>query len=882
MFHSKDYKSVQKSLNTNEEGLSEKEAKLRQEKYGKNELKEEKKKTGLQRFFAQMKDFMIIILFAAAIISAVIAVIEQNYFDLIDSGLIFMIIILNAIIGVIQESKADAALDALKKISKPFVKVIRDNQLQKIQVENLTIGDIVVIEAGDIIPADLRLIETKSLKVEESNLTGESLAVEKDAELVLNEDSPLGDRKNMAYSSTVVTYGHGKGVVVAIGMDTEVGKIATMLTNTNESTSPLQKQINKTAKVITWVVLAVALVIFISSIINNGFTTHNIISAFMLAVAIAVAAVPEGLPAVITVILSLGIKRMSSRKAIVKNLPSVETLGCCEVICSDKTGTLTLNKMTVKKLFTISNGLYFDKTQNNDSVKHLNNCLLLCNDTIVEENKLFGDPTETALTQYCMDRGINVLEETKLKKRVDEIPFDSNRKLMTTVNMIDGKKISYTKGAVDMLLNHCTKILDKNTVRDITDKDIDAILKANKAMASKALRNLGLAYKTNITKNAKLEEDLIFIGLVGMIDPPRDEVKDAVKTCKQAGITAIMITGDHLDTAKAIAKEIGILGPKDLCITGKELDEMSDKEFAEKLEKFKVFARVSPENKVRIVNEYRKKGKIVAMTGDGVNDAPSIKSADVGIGMGITGTDVSKQAADVVLTDDNFATIVSAVEEGRKIYSNIKQVIQYLLCTNIVEVLCIFIVTVILKIPFLTSVMILWINLVTDSLPAISLGMENTNNDVMNQPPRKSNKSLFTGETGVNIISHALIQTILVLTSFCVGYYVFNDHLGATTMAFVTLGFIQLFHSYNCKSNKHSLFSSNPFNNKMLNISFIAGATAILLITLIPAIQVFFDIRALSLIEWVIAIGMAALIIPLIEIYKLIANKIKNKRNIKE
>ncbi len=881
MFYSKNIDELKKALNTSEKGLTTIEVESRQKRYGKNELQSGKNKTKLGRFFAQLKDFMIIILFAAAIISSIIALIEKNYLDLIDSGLIFFIIFLNAIVGVVQETKADEALETLKGMSKPYAKVIRNGKVEKIKVENLTVGDVVVLEAGDVVPADLRLIETASLKIEESNLTGESLAVEKDAKLILNENIALGDRKNMAYSSTIVTYGHGKGIVVAIGMDTEVGKIAQMLKSVDTEKTPLQKQINRTAKAITIVVLCVAIAIFVFSVINTSFTIHNVMNAFMLGVAIAVAAVPEGLPAVITVILSLGIKQMSDKKAIVKNMPAVETLGCCNVICSDKTGTLTLNKMTVKELYTLKSGQFFMNSKPHKDILHLHNCLMLCNDTIIENEKLFGDPTETALTQYCLDMGYDVIAECKNKKRIDEIPFDSNRKLMTTINKVEDGRVSYTKGAGDVLLNRCSKIYDGDNVREITNLDKKQILKANQDMGSKALRVLGLACKLENPDKTNIEDDLVFIGLVGMIDPPREEVKDAVRICKEAGITAVMITGDHMDTAKAIATEIGILGKKDLCITGKELDEMSDKEFMKKLTKIRVYARVSPENKVRIVKAFKAKGKIVAMTGDGVNDAPSIKSADVGIGMGITGTDVSKQAADVVLTDDNFATIVTAVGEGRKIYSNIQRVIQYLLSTNIVEVLCLFIATIILRVPFLTSVMILWINLVTDSLPAISLGLENSNNNVMKEKPRDTNKSLFEGRTGKNIVTHAIFQSILVMSAFCIGQYVFNDPEGAMTMAFVTLSIMQIFHAYNCRNQTESIFSSKPFSNVFLNLSSIFSLILIFMITNVPLLEMFFGIRTLNLVEFAISFGFALSIIPIVEIHKLIIRKMKksNKRS---
>jgi len=888
-FYNFSLKEVYDKLNTSEKGLTSEEANARLQRNGKNALEEGKSKTWIQRFFAQMKDLMIIVLLAAALISAIIAVVEGKYIDLIDSGIILLIVILNAVIGTIQESKADQAMKELTKMNKPFAKVIRDGEITKIKCEDIVVGDVVVLEAGDVVPADIRLITTKSLKIQEATLTGESVPAEKDCTAELKDETPLGDRKTMAYSTGVVTYGRGSGIVVATGMNTEVGKIAGMLNTQEKNDTPLQVQLAKTAKMLSFIVLGIALVIFVAGIFNRGAgetLIDSIVDSFMTAVAIAVAAIPEGLPAVVTIVLAIGVKRMSERKAIVKNLPAVETLGCCEVICSDKTGTLTLNKMTVKEFYTKSMGLFYREEKSVDnSVNTLIEGMVLCNDTEEKlDNELIGDPTETALVAYAKKIGVNVKELKINHDRVDEIPFDSKRKLMTTVHsdIIDNTKISYTKGAFDMLLSKCTKILDLDKERNITEEDIANLKKANKEMGSNALRVLGLAYKKHhLEDRDALESDLVFVGLVGMIDPPRKEVAGAVATCSKAGMTAIMITGDHLDTAVAIASQIGIYKKGDKAITGAELDKLTDEEFLRDLKKYKVYARVSPENKVRIVNAYKTFNIIVAMTGDGVNDAPSIKTADIGIGMGITGTDVSKGAADIVLADDNFATIIAAVEEGRKVYSNIKKAVQYLLSANIAEVLCLFIATIFLKVEFLSAVMILWINLVTDSLPALALGVEKVEKDIMNRPPRKAGQSLFAGHTGRNIIIQGLWQTLLTMTSFCVGGYVLGGGVFradvAMTMAFLTLALIQLFHSYNSRSQSHSLFASNPFKNKALNLAFLAGL-ALTAITFIPAFQSFMGTTMLSGVEFAIAIGCAVAIIPVVEVQKLIEWGINRKK----
>ena len=840
-YYSEDLSEVKEALSTTEEGLSPEEAASRLERYGKNELAEKKKKSFAEKFFAQFKDVMILVLIVAAAVSAVLTIVNKNYVDLFESGLILLIVIINAVIGVVQENKA-----------KPYSKVIRDGELMQVKSADIVPGDVVQLEAGDIVPCDLRLIHSASLKIEEAALTGESVPVEKDSDALIEENAPLGDRKNMAYGTGVVSYGRGRGIAVGTGMNTEVGKIAKMLEDGSDQTTPLQKQLNKTAKSLSILVIAVAVVIFAAALIRD---VNAWMFAFMTAVAIAVAAIPEGLPAVVTVVLAIGVQRMSKRNAIIRNLPAVETLGCCEIICSDKTGTLTLNKMTV---------------------------MTLCNDTESGEGgRLSGDPTETALVQFYIDKGGDYASLRSEWKRVDEVPFDSVRKMMTTVNSNGAERVAFVKGATDIMINRCAFVMDGGKCRAITDADVFAVRDANASMANSALRVLGVAVKyDDVSDMENIERDLIFVGLVGMIDPPRPEVKEAVRVAVGAGMRPVMITGDHRDTAAAIAKEIGILREGDKVMQGAEIDALSDEEFKNVIKEYSVFARVSPENKVRIVKAYRSFGHVVAMTGDGVNDAPSIKEADIGIGMGITGTEVSKGAADMILADDNFATIVSAVEEGRKIFQNIKKAIQFLLSANIAEVLCLFIATVFLDLEFLTPVMILWVNLVTDSLPALSLGVEKAEADVMSRPPRKAGGSLFRGKMGKDIIIQGIMQTGLVMLSFCLGHYVLdasNEYVGMT-MAFISLCMIQLFHSFDLKRQNGSIFHKDLFDNKWLNLSFIVGTVLVLFITLVPVFHDIFDISTLNAAEWFIALGTAVAIIPLVEIQKLIENAIAKKK----
>ena len=907
-FYTSEVEEVLQEVQSSASGLTSTEAKARLERDGKNALDEGQKRPMILRFLDQFKDLMIIVLLVAAVVSGVLSIVQGEYSELIDSGLILLIVVVNAIIGLVQEGKAEKSLEALKNMNKPFAKVIRDGNLEKISSEELVVGDVVVLEAGDMVPADMRLIKCASLQIEEAALTGESVPVNKHTNALTNEEAPLGDRACMAFSSGTVSFGRGEGVVTAVGMNTEVGKIAKMLNEKTDNTTPLQKQLAKTAKVLSVAVLGIAAVIFLASVLialsSMGWKVtdgaqfgDSIVEAFMTAVAIAVAAIPEGLPAVVTIVLAIGVQKMSERKAIVRNLPAVETLGCCEIICSDKTGTITLNQMTVKELYTTASGTISDSDEVSGDVNTLVRVMTLCNDTQESEGKLVGDPTETALIAYARKKD---LDSSTKYVRVDEIPFDSKRKLMSTVNDVEGVEIIHVKGAPDILLDRCTTILVDGLVREITPEDKENILKANGDMAEKALRVLAYAIKNKANASEKdvevskeeeresFEQALTFVGLTGMIDPARDEVKDAVALCKKAGIRAIMITGDHAKTAAAIAREVGIIdSPDQEVLTGAELDKMSDEEYLANIDKYRVYARVSPENKVRIVTTYRSLDKVVAMTGDGVNDAPSIKKADIGIGMGITGTDVSKGASDMVLADDNFATIVSAVEEGRKVYSNIKKAIQYLLSANIAEVLCLFISVVIIstivgeQVVFLTPVMILWVNMVTDSLPALALGMEKAEANVMDYPPRKSGSSLFAGKTGVDIIIQGIMQTALVMASFLVGFLYFEkvgaSHAVSETMAFVTLCFIQLFHSYNLKSQTQSIFNKKMFDNKFLNLAFGVGIVLVVLVVSIAPIGKLFDTKPLDWAQWLVAIGSAFLIVPMVEIQKIIERKLEKK-----
>ena len=866
-----------KELNVGFTGLNKTEADFRYKKYGSNSLPESKKQSLLLKFFMQFKDIMVIILLIAAAISITLAFIEKNYSDLFEGGVILFIVILNAIIGVIQESKAEDALENLKKSTEPFAKVIRAGVLKKVKTSSLTIGDIVVLEAGDIVPADLRLIETHNLKCDESALTGESLTVSKDANIILKENSPLAERKNMAYSSTVVSVGRAKGVVTSIGLNTEIGKIANILTSSKKDLTPLEKSIKKVGKFISFAVILIAIVIFLVEVFFAD--TIDILNAFLVSVTLAVAAIPESLPAVITIIMAIGVQNIAKKGAIIKRLKAVETLGSCEIICSDKTGTLTQNKMEVTKLC-YNNKIYSKIEDNCLELDHLTRAMVLCNDSFVgENNKVVGDPTENALLEFTIKNSINN-NARKDFPRIYELPFDSNRKLMSTVHNYGDTTVCYTKGAYDKLIKKCNYILINGECKKLEESDIKKLSNLNQKMTGEALRVLAFAFKVIDNNLNNLEEELVFIGLSGMIDPPRAEVFNAIKKCKEAGLTPIMITGDHPETAFAIAKELNIAKDKNQVITGENIEKLTEEQLLNSIYNFTVFARVSPEHKVRIVKAFKKLNKIVAMTGDGVNDAPSLKIADIGVGMGITGTDVTKNVADMIITDDNFATIIVAIEEGRKVYSNIQKTIQFLLSTNIVEVVTMFLSIVLFpNFTFLVPAQILFINLVTDSLPAFSLGVEKAESDVMNKKPRKSTDTIFTGGVGINIIYQSLIQCALVMLIYIYGINTASNEV-ASTMVFALISFMQLFHSINCKTNK-SIFKLKLFNNKTFNISFIAILLLNISVFTLPMFREVFNVSPLNLTQWLIVIIASILIIPLVEIAKLILNKkifTKNKK----
>ncbi len=889
---------VLKSLDTSERGLSNIEAKKRLNKNGKNVLKSGKKRGFFYRFFKQFCDVLILILLVSAIVSIVAGIIEHDPSEYVDAGIILFVIFTNAIIGTIQENSANNAMERLKTITTPKTKVLRNGRIVKIKTEDVVVGDIIILEAGDSVPADLRILESASLKIEESALTGESLAVEK-YDALITEEVSIGDRVNVAYMGTAVAHGRGRGVVVATAMDTEIGKIANMLRNTKNEATPLTKKIKKTSIYISIIVLIVCVFILILGIANGD----SFGSSLILAVVIAVCAVPEGLPACMTITMSMGVNEMAKKRAIVKNLTAVETLGSTEIICSDKTGTLTLNKMVIKEVFLFDKN-HIDEIQklsSNDADKaeklasesrnfnQLVKCMLLCNDSQLkfEEGYLYsiGDPTEIALSEYGYTRGIIKEKVDGKYARIDEIPFESERKLMTTFNKDGNSIISYTKGAVDNLIKRCDRVMLDGKIVKITKKLKEEILLKNSDMGKRALRVLGFAQKSHTDKLPKkletVEENMVFLGLVGMMDPPRAEVFDAIKTCKKAGITTIMITGDHRDTAFAIAKELEIASNEKEVITGAEIDKLSEEEFLNSVEKIRVYARVSPEHKVRIVEALKKKGKIVAMTGDGVNDAPSIKRADIGVGMGITGTDVTKEAADIILTDDNFATIVGAVKEGRRVYSNISKVVQYLLGTSLAELFILTVVLSILRDPFFTPALILWFNLVSDTFVAVAIGREKAEPDIMNQKPRKKGSTLFGGRAGANMLFSCIVVSIMTLgTFFFSKYYLKVDPIVSTTMCYVVICIAELFHVYNLKSDIHSVFNKRMFDNRWLNISFAISMFLSLIIVIIPSnvIRGFFGVAGIDWKQWLICLGVSILIIPLTEIWKAILRRIEKKK----
>jgi len=903
------------SLGSSMQGLSYAEAKKRLGQDGKNVLTSKKKKSPFLKFLSQFKDVLIVVLLVSCVVSVVMGVIEHSINEFIDAGIIFVVVLFNAIIGFLQERKSEKAMEALKTLTKPFCKVMRNSRSIKIKSEDLVVGDIVLLEAGDIVPADLRLLETNSMKIEESALTGESIPIEKDATVILEKDVVLGDRVNMAFMGSVVTYGRGIGVVVATGMKTEMGKIASALSEIDETVTPLTKRIKATSLLITLIVVLVCLVVFLVEIFTGG----NIFTSFSMAIAIAVCAIPEGLPACNTITLSMGVKRMSEERAIVKTLPAVETLGSTEVICSDKTGTLTLNKMTVKKVFffdekceeindfkcqelvggnAVDSFLQLNsdeqvefKFKENRNFEALMQCMLLCNDTKVrfEDDKLesIGDPTEIALVHYGYKLGWNKENLDGQCPRLNEIPFDSDRKMMSVFNDVYGKKMVFTKGAIDSVLGRCNRVLVNGKIQRLTNKDKEEIIKKNTDFASGALRNLAFACKIvekiGRPTSENTECDLCFLGLVGMIDPPREEVKDAIKTCKQAGITTVMITGDHKETAFAIAKELGICSSEEHVITGKELDEIDEEQFVKDVVKYQVYARVSPEHKVRIVKALKANNKIVAMTGDGVNDAPSIKAADIGVGMGITGTDVTKEAADIILTDDNFATIVGAVREGRRIYSTIMKILMFLLGTSISELFLLSIITLVFRdAHFFTPALILYINFVSDTFVGLALGFEKAEPDIMKKKPIKNKGNLFKGFAGFNIMCSAIWVFACTLAIYCGGTFGLKlTSEEVTTICFVYLCLTELFHAYNLKSDTKSLFRKNIFDNKILNLSFLASAFLTILIVVIPlgAFDATLGLTTLNWWQWLFALGTAFLIIPFFEIIKLFVRIVQKRKN---
>lgn len=871
-------------VKSTENGLTSEQARRRSAETGKNKLAEGKKTPLILRFLSQFADPMIIILIAAAVISAITSVLQKEFPS--DVIIIMFVVIVNAILGVYQESKAEKAIEALQKMAAATTKVLRDGKVCEIPSEDLTVGDVVLLEAGDAVPADGRIFESASLKIEESALTGESVPVNKFIKAIGLEgqkDVPLGDRKNMMYMGSTVVYGRGKAVITSIGMDTEMGKIAGALSSAKDEQTPLQKKLGQLSKILSFIVLGICVFMFAFDIVRALVTGTEmnldfLLGSFMLAVSLAVAAIPEGLAAVVTVVLSIGVTNMSKRNAIIRKLTAVETLGCAQIICSDKTGTLTQNKMTVVEHYC-------------DNEKMLAEGMALCTDVNLDDDgNLVGEPTEMALVAYSMSLGMNKNELLKSAPRVGEAPFDSNRKMMSTIHKTADGILQFTKGAPDEILKHCTKIFKNGEVSPLTDADREAVLKKNKEFADRALRVLACGYKQlscvpEDQSPDNIENELVFCGLVGMIDPVRPEVKAAIEECRGAGIRPIMITGDHKDTAVAIALELGIIKDKSEAITGAELDDISDEDFKEKVTQYSVYARVQPEHKVRIVNAWKSRGMITAMTGDGVNDAPSIKSADIGVGMGITGTDVTKNVADMVLADDNFATIVSAVEEGRRIYDNIRKSIQFLLSSNLSEVMAIFTANL-LGFTILKPVHLLWINLVTDCFPALALSMEKGEKDLMKRPPRKSSDGIFAGGVGFDVVYQGLFVTLLTLAAYFIGHFMeagrweLTESADGMTMAFLTMSMCEIFHSFNMRSQHGSTVSMllhGSFNK------YIFGSTVLSLITTALVIEVpfladAFDFTTIDAREFFTALGLAFLIIPLVEIVKAIERAvIKNK-----
>ncbi len=871
-FYDSEKEDVLKAVGSTETGLSQVEAEKRLTEHGSNKLKEGKKTSTLQRFMAQLKDPMVIILIAAAIISGITAAYSHEGFA--DVVIIMIVVLINAVLGVYQESKAEKAIEALQEMAAATSRVLHDGQIAIIKSEDLVVGDVVLLEAGDAVPADGRIIECASMKIEESALTGESVPVSKliDALGLEGSDVSLGDRKNMVYMGSAVVYGRGKAVITATGMDTEMGKIADAIAMAEEGQTPLQIKLAQLSKILSYLVIGICVFIFAFSLLRSGdFTGEVILNTFMIAVSLAVAAIPEGLAMVVTVVLSIGVTNMSKRNAIIRRLTAVETLGCAEIICSDKTGTLTQNKMTVVEHF-------------GDDRTLLATAMALCSDAELDaDNHASGEPTECALVNFAYQEGCPKPQLKQYAPRIGEAPFDSVRKMMSTVHQTKDGIVQYTKGAPDEVLKLCTAYVKDGKVLPLDDAARERILTANRDMAQKALRVLCAAQRLYDNEPSDyeprtLERDLTFVGLTGMIDPIRPEVKDAIAECKLAGITAIMITGDHRDTAVAIATQLGILEQESQAITGAGLDQISDEELEQTIGNYRVYARVQPEHKVRIVNAWRKNGSITAMTGDGVNDAPSIKNADIGVGMGITGTDVTKNVADMVLADDNFATIVGAVEEGRKIYDNIRKAIQFLLASNMSEVLSIFFATL-LGFTILQPVHLLWINLITDCFPALALGMEKGDADLMQRKPRSSKEGIFSGGLGVDVAYQGVLVTILTLGAYFVGHWMesgvweITQSPDGVTMAFLTLSFAEIFHSFNMRSQRGSIFKISGQNLFLWG----AGVTSLMFTTVViyvPFLANAFEFEHISVSEYAVAVLLAACVIPVVELVKMVQRQV--------
>ena len=852
-------------LESSASGLSEEQAEERLERYGENKLAEAKKTTVLQRFFQQLKDPMLLILLAAAAVSAVTNALSGESFT--EVFIILVVVLLNAVLGVIQESKAEAAIEALQSMTAAKCKVLRGGELKVIESSRLVPGDVVVLEAGDAVPADGRLLESASLKIEEAALTGESVPVNKAVEVIFDGDVPLGDRRNMCYMGSTVVYGRGRAVVTATGMGTEMGRIAGVLAQTEQEQTPLQRKLSQLGGVLSKLVLGICVFIFVFDLLVAGdFSLDSVLRTFMVAVSLAVAAIPEGLATVVTVVLSIGVTNMSKRNAVIRRLTAVETLGCTQVICSDKTGTLTQNKMTVIEHY--------------GPVDKLAAAMTLCCDAVYSPDGAQGEPTEAALVNFGAANGQIKPELENEQPRVAEAPFDSMRKMMSTVHKCGDSYIQYTKGAPDEVLKCCTSYLDSGEVLPLTDEKRQEILSVNHAMADRALRVLAAAERRwdalpEDCSPANLEHELCFIGLTGMIDPVRPEVKAAIDECRRAGIRPIMITGDHKDTAVAIARELGIIDDASQAIEGRELNRLSDDELDRVIDKYSVYARVQPEHKVRIVSSWRRRGMITAMTGDGVNDAPSIKSADIGVGMGITGTDVTKNVADMVLSDDNFATIVDAVGEGRRIYDNIRKTIQFLLASNMSEVVGVFVATL-MGFTLLNPVHLLFINLITDCFPALALGLERGEPDIMDRPPRKASDGIFAGGLGVDIAYQGVLIAVITLASYIIGHCMEVGHFAwphgisddGMTMAFLTMNMCEILHSFNMRSQRRSIFTL-PGHNKLLWVAMLAALALTTTVLEVPAIAAAFGFTPVDWNEYAVALGLAILVVPIVELVKL-------------